>query len=257
MDHVRERHWSRRTNLRSVLVCAAVCPHPPLLVAVDAGTAPRDMSELRSACRAALDAVYVASPELLVIVGSGPTTGELPPTAIGDFRPWGIDTRVRLPGAADVDAAAETDALPLSLAVGAWLIAGRPDGVPVSAVSVAAEADVAECARLGAEVAEWADRVALLVMSDGSAQRSDDGPQRFDPRAGAYDAAVVRGLRDGEPSVLLDLDAELATAVGSAGLNPLRVLAGAAGESGYDTEIFHDAAPNGVEYYVAVWERHG
>jgi hypothetical protein len=213
-------------SLLGVLICAAVCPHPPSLISEIAGDEPRqDVVDLRSQCLAAIDAVHAASPELLCIVASGTVTGPVTAAALGDFEP---------------------------LAVGRWLVSQRDWTASWQAVTVAANAEATECSRLGAELAARADRVALLVMSEGSQRGFVDRPRPFDPRAEHSDATVVDRLRSGESAGLLELGQ-----AGSKGLNPLRVLAGAAGDSSYDTEIFYDAAPFGVGYYVAVWEHHG
>lgn len=240
-----------------------MCPHPPLLVA---GLGPErgdEVDALREACWSALDALRSSSPDVLVVVGTGEST-VADVRGTGNLAPYGAERTVVLPGAGP-----SAGELPLSLSVGAWLLEhdGWPDPAAVGAVTAATVAAVdgkaggaevlAACARLGEEIAERADRVALLVMADGSASREQTAPRPFHPRAEEYDAAVAQALREGEPQQLMALDAALAADVGSSGLGPLRVLASAAADAVFDAEVLYDAAPYGVGYVVGVWERHG
>src|SRR5947209_12724902 len=102
---------------------------------------------------------------MAVVVGAADRTAEHPPPFQVSFTPWGLPDGP--PG------------LPLSVAVGTWLL--RP-AQPSRVVTVAGTAPAADCARLGEELAR-PDRVALLVMGDGSACRSDKAPGYLDPRA--------------------------------------------------------------------------
>jgi aromatic ring-opening dioxygenase LigB subunit len=106
-------------------------------------------------------------------------------------------------------------------------------------------------------VAQEADRVGMLVMGDGSACRSTEGPGYLDPRAEPFDAEVVEALRAGDPAGLLAIDPALAADLQAAGRAAWQVLAGASEEVLFDAEVAYDAAPYGVGYMVAVWERHG
>lgn len=213
-------------------------------------------AELRDACLASLDAVTAAAPEITYIVGSGPMSKRHSSNAVADFRPWGIDVVAALPGGGD-DAAgtATAESLPLSLAVGSWLLSRAGWTGDVEALSVGPDDDAAS--QLGTDLALGAERVALLVMSDGSARRSDDGPRPVHQRAAEFDADVVSALASGDAGSLKVLDADLAADVDAEGLRPLQVMAGAADETTFDTRILYDAAPFGVGYWVAVWERHG
>lgn len=239
-------------SLQGVLIAAAVCPHPPLLVpAIGAGN--REVESVRAACVAAMESVRAADPEVLVVVGTGPTTQTHDGSAVADFTPWGAELQVRLPGASGPPG----QKLPLAVGVGVWLLHQAMWDAGALAAAVATDATADGCRVLGEELAERADRVAMLVMSDGSARRSGTGPRAFDARSVDYDASVVDALSRGEGSGLLALDAALSSAVDAEGLNPLRVLGGAATEAVFDTQVLYDAAPLGVGYYVAVWERHG
>jgi hypothetical protein len=152
-----------------VLVAAAVCPHPPLLVPELASGAASEMHDVRERCQAAVKALIATAPDLLAVIGAdvGPRSTS--------FAPWGADVRVDVP-----------EPLPLPLLVGGWLTRG----VVRSFVAVAPDLDPAECATLGAELATAANRVALLVMGDGSARHTEKAPGYLDPRAAPYDGHV-------------------------------------------------------------------
>ncbi|HVD14225.1 MAG TPA: hypothetical protein VNK73_07225 [Actinomycetota bacterium] len=111
----------------TVAVLAALLPHPPLLVPQLAGGAAGELDPLRSACHKALDAVLSAS-GALVVIGDGPVWGIAARAAVGSFAPYGADIEVQLPPDhlwVDIPALPEPhrlEALPLSLAIAAWLL---------------------------------------------------------------------------------------------------------------------------------------
>ena len=237
-----------------MLVSAAVCPHPPLLVPELAGGAAAQLDGLRTACVAAIEAVRATEPELLVVVGSGDITRRYRPGATGSFAGYGVDVPVSLPGRAD---SSDEDGLPLSIAVGAWLLGrvGWTGDVPAQAVSESSRAQ--DCRRLGSQLAQETDRLALLVMGDGSASRRSAAPALVDERAEGFDASVRDALRFADPAALMALDPLLATQLRATGRAAWQVLAGAAGDAVFDADLLFDDAPYGVGYLVAVWERHG
>ena len=121
-----------------MLVAAAVCPHPPLLVPAAmgaAGDSSRDhggsgrlgrvkssvimesaddarIPELRAACAAAVAGLAAARPGLMVIVGRADRTAEYESTAAGSLRDFGVP----------FSTGAGPPVLPLSLTVGVWLV---------------------------------------------------------------------------------------------------------------------------------------
>ena len=194
--------------------------------------------------------MWAAEPDALVVVGSGPITREYDSSAIGTFAGFGEPLTVILGGAAA--AGGDADLLPLSLAVGAWLLRDRPSAPPRRGWSIAAGASPPECARLGSAIAGMSARVGLLVMGDGSARNGPKSPGYEDPRAPAFDATVTAALAKGDPAALLDLDPALAEELLAAGRPAWQVLAGAM--SGARGEVLYDAAPYGVRYTVAIWE---
>lgn len=222
-----------------MLIAAAVCPHPPLLVPeVACGAAP-ELDSLRAACAEAVRRLAGAGP--LVVVGSGPATREFEPDAAGSLRPYG----------ADVMAGVGPAVLPLSLTIGRRLLGAPPDGY----LAVADDATPSACARLGAELAVRADRVALLVMGDASACRTERSPGYLDGRAEGFDAGIARALAGADAGALARLDPGLAADLLAAGRAPWQVLAGAAGDGRFTGELLADEAPYGVGYLVASWTR--
>jgi hypothetical protein len=230
-----------------VLVAAVVCPHPPLLVpGVDPGEG-ADGGDLRSACLAAMSVLVGATPDLLVVVGSAPQAGLFPQGASGSLAQFGVNLRI--------GDESRPPSLPLSLTIGRWLVDQTAPEVPHLFLGIAADEEAVRCAALGAELAERADRVALLVMGDGSARRSLKGPGSLDERAARFDAEVQRALDGADHAALLGLDSGLADDLLVAGRAPWQVLAGAArGATGaWRGEVTYASAPFGVSYLVATW----
>ena len=84
-----------------MLVAAAFCPQPPLLVPELAAGAAAELDELRAACDAAVDAVLAAGADRVVVLGSAPQACYYP-SGRGDFGPYGVPLQVCLghpPGA--------------------------------------------------------------------------------------------------------------------------------------------------------------
>ncbi|MGC4756369.1 hypothetical protein [Micromonospora trifolii] len=249
----RRRTGDSRYGGRVPLVSAAVCPHPPLLVPEVAGAAAPELDDLRAACDTAVRRLLATDPDIVVLVGTGPVTGPIRTPATGSLQPWGVDLDVPLvPGQPDRGAV-----LPLSLTIGAWLLARHGTPPPVTAVQVAADAGPAELAALAEEVGAAGDRVASLVLGDGSACRGEKAPGYDDARALPYDRGVAAALADADLDALLDLDPVVSTELKAAGRAPWQVLAGAARAAGggWRGELLHDSAPYGVAYFVASWER--
>jgi hypothetical protein len=238
-----------------VLVAAAVCPCPPLLVPeVAAGAAP-ELDELRAACDAAVGSVLAASPDVLVVVGAGEESAEVPHGAVGSLAPYGVDLRVSLD---ETDASAVPATLPLSLTVGAWLLRRQAWAGERRGVTVDGSAPASDCAALGRSLAGLAARVALLVVGDGSARRSLKAPGYLDTRAEPYDAALAEALASGDATTLAALDPAEAEALLVGGRAAFQVLAGAAEDAGaVKGHLRTHEAPYGVGYLVATWTTPG
>ncbi|MFF8594944.1 class III extradiol dioxygenase subunit B-like domain-containing protein [Streptomyces sp. NPDC015220] len=236
-----------------MLVAAAVCPCPPLLVpAVAAGAAP-ELVAARAACTDALGVLAAARPDRLVVVGPAEGAGVVPHPegARGSFRGFGVDLEVRL--GRDLGTAAERG-LPTSLAVAAHLLerTGWSDA-PVEGLGVGEALAPERCLAAGRDIAGRPGRVTLLVMGDASACRSLKAPGYLDERAEPFDAEVARALGAADPAALAALDAGLADELKVSGRAPWQVLAGAAEEAGLSGALLYDEAPYGVGYLVATW----
>ncbi|MGC5050767.1 hypothetical protein ACLQ2S_04845 [Micromonospora sp. DT48] len=240
------------------LVAAAVCPHPPLLVPEVAGAAASELDDLRAACDVAVARLLDSAATSVLVIGADDHSADLDYPFRGSLAPWGVPLEVRL--GEHPDPSVGTDHLPLSLLVGAWLLARQPTartgGVHWRMTTVAADEPVETCADLGARLDShqpWA----LLVMGDGSACRGEKAPGYADPRADAYDEGVARALADADLDALLSLDPGLSAQLRVAGRAPWQVLAGAARAAGggWRGELRYHAAPYGVGYLVANWER--
>jgi hypothetical protein len=239
-----------------MLVAAAVCPCPPLLVPeVAAGAAP-ELDALRASCADAIGVLAASRPDRLVVTGPAdpPQRGAFAEGATGSFRPFGVALDVRLgagPGTGDVTRE-PARTLPPSLAVAAWLLRDWSTA-PVEGLGVGEQLEPARCAEAGRSLAGAAGRVALLVMGDGSACRTVKAPGYLDERAEPFDAAVSAALAAADTGALAALDAELADALKASGRAPWQVLAGAAEGAGLAGQLLYEEAPYGVGYFVATW----
>ncbi|MFF5187798.1 class III extradiol dioxygenase subunit B-like domain-containing protein [Streptomyces sp. NPDC000345] len=237
-----------------MLVAAAVCPCPPLLVPeVAAGAAP-ELDAARAACSDALAVLAAARPDRLVVVGPAEEAGRgaHPEGARGSFRGFGVDMAVRL-GRAGTHAPSARE-LPASLAVAAWLLERTGwSAAPVEGLGVGEPLGVERCVETGGEIGARAERVALLVMGDASACRTLKAPGYLDERAAPFDAEVARALGAADLEAIKALDAGLARELKAAGRAPWQVLAGAAEGAGLQAALLYEAAPYGVGYVVATW----
>ncbi|MFF3416075.1 class III extradiol dioxygenase subunit B-like domain-containing protein [Streptomyces sp. NPDC002698] len=248
-----------------MLVAAAVCPCPPLLVPdVAAGAAP-ELDAARAAVTDALGVLAASRPDLLVVVGPAGKSGRgpHPEGTRGSFSGFGVDLDVCLGRPAAGDANRDTDGagsgspergLPPSLAVAAWLLerTGWSDA-PVEGLGVGEPLEAERCVETGARIGGRAGRVALLVMGDASACRTLKAPGYLDERAEAFDAEVARALGAADVAALKALDIDLAYELKAAGRAPWQVLAGAAEGAGLGGALLYDDAPYGVGYLVAAW----
>ncbi|MGW1763039.1 class III extradiol dioxygenase subunit B-like domain-containing protein [Streptomyces sp. NPDC002073] len=238
-----------------MLVAAAVCPCPPLLVPQVAAGAADELAAARTACSDALAVLAASRPDRLVVVGPADPAGEgaHPQGARGSFHGFGVDAEVRLGAPVPGGPAAGRD-LPPSLAVAAWLL-DHTDWAcaPVSGLGVGPALATEDCLAAGRELAGTAGRVALLVMGDGSACRTVKAPGYLDERAAAFDAAAARALGTADTAALAAVDARLGTELQAAGRASWQVLAGAAEGAGLDGRLLYEDAPYGVGYFVAAW----
>jgi hypothetical protein len=240
-----------------MLVAAAVCPHPPLLVPEATGAPGPDDTELdrlRAACHQAVAALVAGRPDLVVVVGGAAHTAEYPPGAAGSLREFGIPFTA---GGEPHSPAGPRRApvLPLPLTIGKWLLASAI--APVAWWAIAADAWPADCLELGARIAALAPRVAVLAMGDGPGCRARGGPGAADPAADRYDEQVTAALAAADRYALAALDPGQDVRLFVAGRAAWQVLAGAAGPGAFAAELRYAGAPFEVSYYVASWRLAG
>jgi hypothetical protein len=243
-----------------VLVAAAVCPHPPLLVPEAMGAAGRrgsGMTEVLAACDAAVAGLAAAEPDVIVAVGGAARGAVYDGSAAGSLREYGVGYAV---GTGE-------PVLPLSLTVGSWLLrraglgtgdgpAARPGG-RLWLQAVARATPVPECLRLGARIARQAPRVALLAMGDGPARRAVGPEGAADPAADRYDAEVTAALADADPARLARLAPPLDDELMVAGRAAWQVLAGAADGGRLRGRLRCAVVRYEVSYLVASWDVRG
>jgi hypothetical protein len=233
-----------------VIAAAAFCPCPPLLLPALAQGAAGELDPLRAAADAAIAALVAADVDRVLVLGSGPRSLLHSPLARGTFEPYGLDLEVHL-GSPACGGAVE---LPLSISVGAWLLA-RSAGPRNGALGTSIGPDFAR-SRAAADLLGLVDgyRLGLLVMGDGSARRSSAAPGYLDERAAPFDDAVTAALGSGDADALADLDAGLAGELLCAGA-PAWIAAGdlLAGQRWLGRVDYADD-PYGVSYVVARWE---
>jgi len=194
-----------------------------------------EIEELRRLCTRAVDELCAVEADQLFVIGAG----------IGDparsFAPWAPGS-----GAATVDV---PEPLPLPHLVGAHLTGGRSR----SFVVVDPSMDPEECAELGSELAASADRIALLVMGDGSARHDVKAPGYLDPRAREWDETVRNAFAQADFDALMALDPAVADELLCTGRAPWQVLAGAATGVALRVNDVSFHVPFGVGYFVARW----
>lgn len=244
-----------------MLTAAAVCPQAPILLD-GVGGALDPVPHVRAACARAASWLLGHALEAgarVVVVGAGSATGDVNP----DLASPAAGYRGTAPPGPAV--------LPTSLAIGRqFLVAagGHPDRL----VSVARDSTPDVCARLGAGLVRGPAPVALLVLADGSACRTEKAPGYVDPRAEDFDDRIRNAVATGDVERLLELDPRLAAELQCEGREALQVLAGAAasGQSTVGTgpgqdrpaprparvrgRIMHESDPFGVLYLVGTWQ---
>ena len=240
-----------------MLIAAAVCPHPPLLIpeaAGEPGPGDPELPRLRAACQQAVSALLAERPDLIAVVGADPRTGrtaEYPPDAPGQLREFGVPFAVGQDGP-------DAPPLPLSLTVGKWLLSRAvPEHAPPPTRwwGIAPDAGPAECRRLGEKLARLAPRVALLAMGDGPGCRARAAPDAADPDADRYDDQVAAALAAADPAALAALDPGQDGPLVIAGRAAWQVLGGAAGQDAFAAELRYRGVPFEVSYFVASWRR--
>jgi RimJ/RimL family protein N-acetyltransferase len=226
-----------------MLAAAAICPAAPLLARELTGTDPV-VPELRRASMDAVAALVASVPELIAIVGVADANGR-----------WGsgggLDVGAFAPALRYAPGLAPGAILPPSLGLGSMLLDSSEYDGPREFYSVTEDDPVADCAALGTQLAQRPERVALLVMADGSATRTLKAPGYLDVRSEPFDAEIVAAIKDGDAASLLAADPDLARELMATGRPGWQVLAGAAASSWSGTQLRYCDDPFGVLYLVA------
>lgn len=227
-----------------MIIAAALCPWPPLLVRELTGADPV-LPDLRDACAGAVAALLASRPDLVAVVAPGPATatwpsdGRLNVAAFGGSPPLGA-------GVAD-----GRPALPPAAGMGAYLLDQAAYRGPRVIWTVSGDETPAGCRKLGAELAADGQRTALLALGDGSARRGPKAPGAFDERAAGFDAEVERAVRAADLDALLAVDPALARDLMATGRPAWQVLAGALAGTAPAAHIHYAGDPFGVRYLVA------
>ena len=237
-----------------MLIAAAVCQHPPLLIPATLGAAagdpPAPLAAVTDTCDQAVRALLAAEPDLIAVVGGGPADREYAPGTAGSLAGYGVP---------EVIGEGEP-ALPLSLTVGRWLLAragigGGQDGPELLFQAVGQQTAPGDCRKLGIMIAERVARVALLAMGDGTARRARDIEGAPDPQAQEYDEDVAEALAAADARWLARLDPAQDEQLLVAGRPAWQVLAGAATGARLHGHLLCMCCPYGVTYLVASWEQ--
>ncbi len=248
-----------------MLVAAALCPAPPVLVPeVSRGASP-ELDDVRAACGLALAELAAQPAARLLVVAGGPTTREHSPHAPGGWQRLGLDVDV----APLTGPPADGDRLPLALTVGRWLLARPPSAGPTTRPTTGRPTttwptttwptttwhtvDVAGAARWGAAVAADPEPAVLLVLGESCAALGADAPLPADDAAAGYHADVLDAVARGDAPALLARQDDLATRLGASGRAPWAALAAAVGDRPVRARLLAHAAPYGVGYLVASW----
>ncbi|MET3806993.1 hypothetical protein ABIB25_004013 [Nakamurella sp. UYEF19] len=279
-----------------MIVGVAVCPGAPFLVAGLAPALERSARGLSDTCAAAVARLAGADRILLITSGPRARDLGVPAARRSVLHPSGTtvtsapltDSRLpplfegRLAGGSDLGAAPIAGApVPLfprvgmspgvGVIVGAALLAQSHLEIPTVAIELAAaaaDADAGAGLQGAADAVDPAldllhaacrssDRVALLVVADGSASRGPDSPGGGHLGAAPLDAALAAALASGSPRDLADAvdfvgdDAGALLFTSGPAFAALADLT-AATPPGRAT-LFYDDAPLGIGYLVATW----
>lgn len=191
------------------------------------------LAAVRTAALGSAGALADSSPERIVAMGPGNLAAPQDVTAGGTLRGFGPDIR----------AGGTRLVLPPSLTIAAWLLdevewAGpRTYATPADALSII----------------DTDDRIALLVMADGSARQRRLAPEWADLDGRAFDADVARALASGDADALASLDVDAAEEYGASGIDGLVQLGAMTKGARIAAHLRWEGAPLDVGYWVADW----
>lgn len=257
-----------------------IAPHPPIFVPSVGGDESRTAHESLDALAIARDALAVFDPDTIVLMSphapavhdtflvdtSNRIEGSL--AQFGDTRvySWPGDPQFAEALVARLDAA---DIATAPRAADERLRAGWLDHATIVPLSYLDPSEkrklvilslsflsLATHRELGRIVRETADelgrRVAFIASGDCSHRLKPDAPAGFSVRGAEFDAALVRHVRAGTLSALMDLDANLIEAAGECGLRSFITLGGFTGPDPVPTRVLSYEGPWGVGYLTAL-----
>ena len=256
-----------------------MCPGAPFLIEGTADAIAARLSPVVDACSAALSRLPPADALVLLTTGAvgsavadSPAWRVLPPGTVISTTPVRRSDLPDRPDPALLGRVAQPDlgpagavaTLSVGTMVGAALLAShahnavstvppRPLLSPTSTIEITG--DPALVAGMLSNRVHTAERIALLVIADGSACHGNNAPGRRDDRAVPFDAALAQALGAGDPAALgvAAADRELAREL-LASVDPLAVLALlTASRPPSCANLLYSGAPFGVGYLVAHW----
>lgn len=248
------------------LISAAICPHPTMLIPELAGRSD-GWGRLRDACGEAVERLQIPvvgggrepspdAPHLVVIVGGDDSTRSFDPAGV---YPSLFASGIRWRSGWGQDAE-NPQPLPLTLSLGYWLLmSSRPGGRGIIVANCAFEsvdfdASLEDCAALGRDLAGRAERVAMIVIGEGSTCMTASDREDHVIEADVYDGAVMRALEHVDCDALGQLGANRLATTGRA---PWRVLAGAADGHEFEGRLHAGGQASDSGYFVASWTRTG
>ena len=252
------------------LIGAAMCPHPVTLIPAVAGKT-GEWERLRAACTDAVRQLNVPiwylvgkavpaadAAQLIVIVGGDDATRSFDPAAAyGSLLSNGVLWRQ---GWSQEHPQAQP--LPLSLTLGDWLLVKSrvgDTGVILADIAFQAidfDASPQDCAALGRDLAGRAERVAMLVMGEGSTSMTVTARRDHGDQATLCDNKVIQALEHADVEALAGLGAT-PFAASATGRAAWQVLAGAAQGHRFHGRSHWDEELDGLRYFVASWTRRG
>ncbi len=237
-----------------MLVAAALVPDTALLVPGAGGVADAGAVLRADALAAVVD--VASSGARVTVVAPGPADRTRAAPVRGSLSAAGIPDRL-LAWPAPGPAGAQVAGVPASVAL---LLLAQAGAHASSVVEVASTDDDprgrARVLRdLGAGLVQDAP-TALVVVGSGSGRHGPEAPLADDPRAPAYDDALVRALADAGPDArarLAALDPATAAELAVTGWAPWQVLLGAAGDAQVTARLLARHVLAGATHAVLTW----
>ena len=223
-----------------MIVAAAVCPSPPLLIPALTGPSGGAADPLREACATAVRAVLDQQPDLMVVVGPASSTAT-----------WPANSHLDLSRFAPQQNSNAQSSLPLSLGIGGMLLDTAGFDGSRLLQSVANDESASTCDNLGTKFGTMSERLGLLVMADGTARRNRKAPGYFDARCEHFDGQIEASLRSGNLQSLKATNQALSLELMATGWPCWQVLAASMGSQIVVSNLTYSDDPFGVYYLVA------